>query len=194
MNIFSIKIPEYNLDQHPNFSVIGKKLDNTIKENFSGKWLAVRGISLRDHPDKTLAWLVEKIQELGTDRYDPKRKGVHASLDKEFSIDLHAIPMMYKNEIICPHYSGERCKTGSAIGELLSDCYEGALVDRGYAMRIDVITLYDLDKLKPAQLAWTAEGPTHTDNYISPKETSTFQFKDPSNKHGALLGIITIEM
>jgi hypothetical protein len=193
MKVFTVKIPEYNLAQSLNFTVIGAKLDNIIKENLPGKWLAVRGVSLQDHPGRSLAWLVEKIQELGTDRYDPQRKGVHDDLDKEFAIDLHAVSIMYKDEMVCPHYSGERCETGSAIGELLSDCHGGAVVDRGYALRIDVIMIYDLDQLKSAPLTWTDKGPTHTDSPISPQETCTFQFKNPANKKGALLGIIKIE-
>lgn len=192
MRVFTVKIPEYNLEQSPDFSKIGAKLDNILKENFPGKWLAVRGVSLQDHPGRSLAWLVEKIKEIGTDRYDPKRKGVLESLDTEFSIELHAIPMMYNNEMVCPHYSGERCETGSAIGELLNDFVVGAVVDRGYALRIDVLMLYDLDQLKSAPLTWTDKGPTRTDIPILLQETCTFQFKDPANKRRALLGIITI--
>lgn len=193
MKVFAVKIPEYNLEQSPNFTVIGAKLDNIIKENFPGKWLAVRGVSLQDHPGGSLAWLVEKIKVIGTDRYDPKRKGVLEDLDTEFSIELHAIPIMYKNEMVCPHYSGERRETGSAIGELLNDFVVGAVVDRGYSLRIDVLMLYDLDQLTPAPLTWTEKGPTHTDNPISPQETCTFRFKNPANKKRALLGIISIE-
>jgi len=193
MKIFTVKIPEYNSDQSPNFSKIGTKLDNILKENFLDKWLAVRGVSLQDHPGRSLAWLVEKIKEVGTDRYDPQRKGVHDGLDKKFGIDTHAVPMMYKDEMVCPHYSGERCETGSAIGELLNDCYGGAVVDRGYALRIDVLMLYDLDQLTPAPLTWTDKGPTHTTSPISLQETCTFRFKNSADKKGALLGLILIE-
>ena len=193
MKVFTVKIPEYNSEQSPDFSKIGAKLDNILKENFSGKWLAVRGVSLQDHPGRSLAWLVEQIKEIGTDRYDPQRKGVHDDLDKEFGIDTHAVPMMYGDKMICPHYSSERCETGSAIGELLSDCHGGAVVDRGYALRIDILLLYDLDQLTPAPLTWTKKGPIHTDSPISQQETCTFKFKDPTDKKRALLGIIKIE-
>ena len=81
----------------------------------------------------------------------------------------------------------------AAIGQLLSDCHDGAIVDRGYPLRIDLLMLYDLDQLKPAPLIWTDNGPTHTEEQISPQETSTFQFKDPADKKSKLLGIITIE-
>jgi len=193
MKIFSEKIPGYNLEQIPDFATIGKRLDNIVKENFPNKWLAVRGVSLQDHPGRSLTWLVEKIQELGTDRYDPKRKGIHDGLDKEFGIDLHGVAMMYKNKIVCPHYSDERRETGSAIGELLNDCHGGAMVDRGYALRIDVLILYDLDQLASAPMIWTDNGPAYTDSPKSPQETCTFRFKHPENKQGALLGIIRIE-
>ncbi len=137
--------------------------------------------------------VAEKIKKIGTDRYDPLRKGVHHHLDKEFGIEIHAVPMIYENEMICPHYSGERRKTGSAIGELLNDCDSGAVVDRGYALRIDLLMFYDLEQLIPAPLTWTDKGPTHTDNPISPQQSSAFRFKTPSDKRSALLGIILIE-
>lgn len=191
--LYRISIPEYNLEEGQDFGAVGKKLDNIIKEHYPDQWVAVRGISLKDHPDKSADWLVQTIQEYGTDRYDPERKGVHNDLDKEFGIDLHAVPMMYDEDMICPHYSGERCKSGSAIGELLNDCHGGAIVDRGYPLRIDMLLLYDLKKLQPAQLIWTEEGPTHTKESISPKETCTFRFKDRNNKKDALLGIIRID-
>ncbi len=193
MKVFRVKMPEYNLEQSPDYSKIGAKLDDILAINFPGKWLAVRGVSLQDHPGKSLTWLAEKIKKIGTDRYDPLRKGVHHHLDKEFGIEIHAVPMIYENEMICPHYSGERRKTGSAIGELLNDCDSGAVVDRGYALRIDLLMFYDLEQLIPAPLTWTDKGPTHTDNPISPQQSSAFRFKTPSDKRSALLGIILIE-
>lgn len=193
MKVINVKIPEYKSEQSPDFSKIGAKLDDILKEDFSGMWVAVRGVSLQDHPGRSLSWLVEKIKEVGTDRYDLQRKGVHDNLDKKFGIDTHAVPMMYKDEMVCPHYGGERCKTGSAIGELLNDCHGGAVVDRGYSLWIDVLLLYDLGQLAPAPLVWTDVGPTHTNSPVSLQETCEFRFKNPADKKGALLGLISIE-
>ena len=176
----------------PNFGSIGAKLDDVIKKHFPRHWIAVRGVSLQDHPVRSLDDLVATIEVLGTDRYDPKRAGIHDEMDKKFGIDLHAITMMVGEKIYCPHYSGERLTTGSPVGELLLDCYDGAVADRGYALRIDILTVYDLDQLVPAPMIWTESGPQLSTEPISSKDSSTFGFKYPENKAAALLGIIRI--
>lgn len=193
MKRISVRIPSYTHEQEIDFKDIGAILDQLFVVEFPNQWLAVRGISIDDHPDRNPVWLMDTIQANGTDRYDPNRQGVHTALDKEFSIDLHAIPMIAEKEIFCPHYSGDRCETGSPFGDFLRDCYDGAKIDRGYALRIDIFMLYDLDQLQAAPLLWTDDGPTLASDPIPPLESSTFQFKDSSAKQQALVGLIHID-
>lgn len=195
MNIISAFFPEYNLDSQPNFLEIGTAIEEILQKDFSDRWIAIRAISLKDHPELNREQLIEKIKKCGTDRYDSSRKGVHHELDDQFNIELHAIAMHITSDSVeCPHYAGDRCSTGSSVGELLLDCFDGAKVDRGYPLRIDAILIYSLDALQPAPMTWTKKGPEYTDSsLISVKETSTFQFKDSSNKVNALIGIISIE-
>lgn len=55
--IYPIQLPEYNLEQRPDFATIAAKLDKIVEEYFFGKWLAVRGVSLQDHPDRSYPFL-----------------------------------------------------------------------------------------------------------------------------------------
>jgi len=195
MNIIAASFPEYNLESQPNFLKIGSEIEKILQIHFLDQWIAIRAISLKDHPELDRNQLIEKIKKFGTDRYDQNRKGVHFELDDQFNIELHATAMQINTDSIeCPHYSGDRSSTGSPVGELLLDCFEGAKVDRGYPLCIDVILIYSLDALQPAPMQWNKKGPEYTDpNLISVKETSTFQFKDSSKKVDALIGIISLE-
>ena len=60
--------------------------------HFQPGLLALRGISLQDHPGLELGALVAKILELGTDKYDPSRQGVLHDFYAPYQIDLHALP------------------------------------------------------------------------------------------------------
>jgi hypothetical protein len=81
--VYTISLPEYTVEQEPDYRAVGSKLDRAIQTHFPGKWMAIRGIGLIDHPDKSLEDLVATIVELGTDQYDPQREGVHAEMYKE---------------------------------------------------------------------------------------------------------------
>lgn len=190
--IHSIALPEYALDPEPYFYAVGTKLDTFIKENFPNQWIAVRAISLQDHPNQTMDDLVNKIIKLGTDRYDPARKGVHHDIDEQFGIELHATPMIVRDsDLFCPHYSN-RLETGSVFGDFLLDCYEGAKVDRGYPLRLDIMMVYDLTMLESAPMIWKGSDPVLCEDLINPEDTTVFKFKYPDEKPKALLGVIKI--
>jgi hypothetical protein len=193
IHVYEISLPEYSLGKKPNYGKVGAKIDSVIKKHFLRKWIAVRGISLQDHQGKSMNEMVAIIKKFGTDRYDPKRKSVHHEMDEKFNIDFHATPMIVKDKIYCGHYTEDRCPTGSVAAEIIRDFYEGAVVDRGYAVRLDILIIYDLDKLKAAPMKWQGEGPVYVEEPISPKETCCYQFKNPSKKKEALLGIIKIK-
>src|SRR5436305_4661581 len=147
---YALALPEYTFAPEPDFAAIGRRIDALLAAHFPGRWIAIRGVSLIDHPERTVDDLVATILELGTDRYDPNRAGVHDDFYRGFTIDLFAVACLVSDGLDCPHYRGDRCSTGSVAGELLSDCYGGAKIDRGYALRIDVLMVYDLNQLAPA--------------------------------------------
>ncbi|MDD5012275.1 MAG: hypothetical protein PHQ66_01355 [Candidatus Nanoarchaeia archaeon] len=190
--IYEISIPEYKLNKKIDYKLIGLKIDNLIKKFFPRRWIAVRGISLQDHEDKSIDEMVSIIKKYGTDKYNPKVKGMSFEIDKKFKIDFHATPMIAKDKIYCPHYEKKFGSLKSVFAEILKDFYEGAVIDRGYSVRLDILIIYNLDKLKSAPMKWGSEGPLYTEEEISVKDTLCYQFKNPKNKKDAILGIIRI--
>lgn len=190
--IYELHLPEYKLDQKPDYGSIGKKIDEEFIRNFHGKWIAVRGISIQDHPGKSLDEMISVIEELGTDKYDPSRKGVVHELDTTFHIDMHATPIIAKEKVYSIHYTEDRCNFGSVSAEILRDFYEGAIIDRGYSVRLDLFMVYDIDKLKAAPVKWMGDEPKHVSDFIPTHDTCCYQFAEPSNKRAALLGIVKL--
>ena len=192
--VYTIALPEYTIEQEPDWLPIGRKLDQLIESHLPGKRLAIRGIGLVDHPGWSLDDLVSTILKLGTDRYDPKREAVHGDFGTGVRIDLHAGPCIVskglrslrkKEQPLLDH------PDYSEMGRLVRLFYEGARADRGYSIRLDILMIYDLDQLQPAPIQWTPEGPVPGPP-PPPEDCSEFTFKHPDQKQKALLGVIKI--
>ena len=172
-SIISISLPEYNIDTQPDYQAIGAKIDKLLEENFSGKDVAIRALSLTDHPQFSLADFVKIILEKGTDKYDPSRKGIEGFED--YDVDFQAgFCTIGKN-----HF-GEGA-------DIIQKFYENVLLDRGYRLRIDVLLIYDLNQLTRASKTDPTKPGVH------PRlEPYMFKFKDPEHKQSALLGIVKL--
>ena len=48
--IYTISLPEYTAEEEPDYPAVGRKLDQVIETHFPDKKMAIRGISLVDHP------------------------------------------------------------------------------------------------------------------------------------------------
>jgi hypothetical protein len=116
---------------------------------------------------------VSTIVHLGTDRYDPQREGLYYARD-EVS-DIHAGPGIVTEEGL----KAEKHMDGSVMAKVLKLFYVGALADRGYSVRLDILMLYDLDQLEPVLGGL-------------PEQSYEFAFKHPDRKREALLGVIKI--
>jgi len=182
--VITVELPEYTIEQEPDYLEIGKKVDHAIEHNFpDGKYVS-RAIGKNDHPDLSLDELVSIIIESGTDKYDPEKKGV---CHEEFSVydhDLQAGSFEIKNSKIILDKS---YRYPTLFGDTIYNFYEKTLHDRGYAVRIDLLILYDADKLDRAnkvdhQAQGVGEG---LEQYL-------YKFKDRKNKKDALLGIVKI--
>lgn len=171
--IVSISLPEYNIDTKPDYQAIGAKIDAVLEENFDGKSVAVRALSLMDHPQLTLDEFVKIILEKGTDKYDPNRKGIEGFED--YDVDFQAgFGTVGKN------LKGEGA-------DIIQKFYENVLLDRGYRLRIDLLLIYDLHQLDKAKKIDSEKKGVH------PRlEPYMFKFKDPENKKRALIGIVKI--
>jgi hypothetical protein len=192
--VYTIALPEYTIEQEQDWLAIGRKLDWIIEAHYQGKRIAIRGIGLIDHPGRSLDDLVATILALGTDRYDPDREAVHGDFGTGVRIDLHAGPHIVTDRLrsLRPKDREEAAQPGySAMGKLVSLFYGGALADRGYSIRLDVILIYDLDQLQPCPIQWTSEGPMPGPP-PPPEASCEFTFKHPDQKQQALLGVIKI--
>ena len=74
--VITISLPEYTVDKKPDYLRMGKIVDKAIENHFENGKYIYRALSIDDHTGLTLDSLVSIILKLGTDKYDPERKGV----------------------------------------------------------------------------------------------------------------------
>lgn len=169
MKILEIDLPEYNIDEEPDTKNLGQKIDNLLRQNFMGRRVVIRGVASSEH-DISTDELIEKIKQIGTDRYDPERTGDRYENVQGKPIDLFGFPATISN--------------GRGVGsDLIYGFYHSAIGVHGRAMRIDVVIVYDATKL--------AEVP-HQYHGVNEMKRDGFVFNDPKRKVDAVLGVIQI--
>lgn len=174
--IVTISLPEYSIDSQPDYSVLGVKIDKALEENFEGKFLE-RALSITDHPQYTIDELIDIIVKTGTDKYDPNRKGVAHEEFSPYNLDMQAGSIEIKDGKLSEPYGKE----------LIKLFYEDVMLDRGYRLRIDLVVLYDPNKMVKAEKI------DNTKPSVRPTlEELLWRFKDPIHKPQALKGIIKI--
>lgn len=184
VKVTTVSVPEYTIDQKPDYLKIGKIVDTAIENTFDKRKYIYRAISKDDHPELTLDELVSIILESGTDKYDPERNSVGHEQFSAYDYDIQAGSFEIRNSKIV---IDESDTYPTLFGDTIYDFYENAPHDRGYPVRIDLLVLYDIKKLEPAKL-------------INPKaagvdprlEKYLYKFKDRENKKDALVGIVKI--
>src|SRR4030042_3752185 len=149
VKVITISVPEYMVDKKPDYLKIGKIVDKAIENNFENGKYIYRALSIDDHPGHTLDGLVAIIQKLGTDKYDPERKGVCHEQFSVYDYDIQAGSFEIGNEKIVIEESDTY---PTLFGDTIYDFNENAPHDRGYPVRIDLLVLYDIKKLEPAKL------------------------------------------
>lgn len=182
--IIEVHVPEYTIKSKPDYVKIGKIVDKAIEKNFSDGKYIIRAIGSDDHPGLSLHELTEVVLKTGTDKYDPKRKGIAHEDFSGYEYDIQASRIVIKNsKLVIP----EDYKYQTEFGDMVWHFYEHTLLDRGYPVRIDLLLIYDPKKLMRAKK-------------VHPKAKSVrrglnkylYKFKDPENKKDALLGVIKI--
>ena len=170
ISVYEISLPEYSLDKKPDYRVIGRKLDSLIKKFFFGKKVCIRALGSQDH-QLSKDELIERIIKSGTDKYDLQRKSFwhEWNVYKDKRIDLFACFKEITEDFHFMH-------------EVISDFYEGALADRGYAVYVDILLLYDPERLEMIPIQY-AEDDIGED---------AWRFKFPQQKKEALLAVIKI--
>ncbi|MBD3303830.1 hypothetical protein GF343_01685 [Candidatus Woesearchaeota archaeon] len=183
-NVIEVHVPEYSVKSKPDYVEIGKKVDKAVEKNFSDGKYIIRAIGSDDHPGLSLHKLTQIILKTGTDKYDPKRKGVAHEDFSGYDYDIQAsIIEIRDSKLVIP----EDYKYPTEFGDMVWHFYEHTLLDRGYPVRIDLLIIYDPKKLTRAIK-------------IHPKAKSArrglnkylYKFKNPENKKDALLGVVKI--
>lgn len=109
--VYSIKVPEYSVATKPDSVKIGSKIDKTIKRHFLGQRVAIRCLGSQEHKGKSASDLVRIIKKLGTDKYDPARKGEKYENVENKRIDFFALDFkitssgVYMKNFIEPFYT-----------------------------------------------------------------------------------------
>jgi hypothetical protein len=180
--LYSVTLPDYRVNTEPDFFALGRTLDALIVRHFPRRRLAIRGLSLVDHPGTSTLELMEIIARLGTDRYDPTRQAVLESFYAPYRLDLHALPCetTADGRLYSSHDDGAGVMAG-----LLSDFFHGPPLDRGAPpMRLDLLTVYDRDHLEAVAV-------DHGDG--GDEDPCEFRFLHPDRKSEALLGMVQLQ-
>ncbi len=171
MKLLEITIPEYSVETEPDHKAIGKPVDDLLKQNFMGEKVLIRGLGSMEHPDKSIDEVVEIIKTTGTDRYDPKRIGDRYTNVGDKYFDLCAL-----RRTISPR--------SEIFWQLSWSFYNSPLRERGYPVKVDIVTIYDAKQLK----AVTYSPARHRGRIMR----DGFVFRKPDDKAAAILGIIKI--
>jgi len=168
--IYTINLPQYQVDTEPDDEAIGAIIDTEIRKHFLGKSILIRGIASSEHPDKTLDQLVEIITTTGTDRYDPDRAGDRYENIEGRHIDLFAFPHRVT-------------KASKMFKDVVWGFYHSSIGVHGRPMRIDILTIYDASQMEVVEHRYEGRDDIKQDGFI---------FKNPGHKADALLGMIKI--
>ncbi len=180
--VIAVSVPEYTVDKVPDYLGIGRRVDEAIESNFTDRKFVYRAIGKDDHPQLTLDELVSVVQELGTDKYDPERQGVSHEEFSAYDYDMQAGSFEIRDGRIVVD---EADRYPTLFGDTIRDFYEGAPVDRGHPVRVDILMLYDPGKVEPAPKVDPRAPGNRLAKYL-------YRFKDPDDKPDALLGVVKI--
>ena len=168
--VYCISISEYHVKTKPDGVFIGTKIDKIIKKHFLGQNIVIRCLGSQEHKGKTVKSLVKIIKNLGTDRYNPKRKGEKYENVGSKHIDFFALDFKVTQK-------------GNYMENFIEPFYEYPKQEGKKPVRIDVIIVYDFSKLKRVLHRYEGRTDIKRDGFI---------FKNPANKPDAIKGIIKV--
>ncbi len=171
ISIYTIHLPKYRVDNgEPDSETIGKIVDDELKKHFLGEDIVFRGVASSEHSDKSQDKLVEIIKTSGTDRYDAERKGDRYENIEGKHIDFFAFPCKVTSDLEIGHM-------------MIWGFYHSAIAIHAHPMRIDIISVYDTDKLDQVYHQYQGRSDIKDDG---------FAFKDTKYKPAAIKGIFKI--
>lgn len=156
------------------FLQTGQEIDKILNQNYSGLSVVIRTLSTIDHHDISLASLIEKIIETGTDRINPNIIG--RGYDKVPNADFFG----YLQELSNAGQSATETPMNISYN-FLRKSYLKALEHRVRPHVQNIFLVYDANSLLRIDYQNNDE-----------IKHDAFKFKDSNKKPAALLGIIHV--
>lgn len=145
--VLEIELPDYKIETPLDYDFFGKKLDDLLLANLPEGAYLERSIGLIDHPGLSLDQLTDLVKKHGTDKYDPSRKSIFDEEFSSFRFDIHASEFGIRaGELLFDHQHNLSTYSGQNIY-----CFHKLTpFDRGYAIRLNLLMVYDKNLLHPA--------------------------------------------
>ncbi|MGA8537200.1 MAG: hypothetical protein WB789_07405 [Thermoplasmata archaeon] len=184
MKTVEVSVPEYKVGREPDYRSIGGKVDRAIEASFPDGKYVLRAIGLDDHPGLALQDLIQIVLVTGTDKHDPSRRAVGLDEFSGYDYDIQAGPIEIRHSRLVV---GADERFATIFGGIAWHFCHGAPLDRGHAVRIDLLILYDPRKVVRARKF-------HPDSKGVRKglNRSLYKFVDPKNKRDALRGLVKV--
>lgn len=184
VTIVEVAAPEYTVTRAPDFLAVGSKVDRAIEASFPDGRYVLRAIGLDDHPGLTLSALVRVVLENGTDKHDPDREAVGQEEFSGYDYDLQAGPIEVRHSRLVVG-ADERFPT--VFGGIVWHFYHDAPLDRGHAVRIDLLILYD-----PRLVTRAHKFHPEAKSVRRGLDRFLYRFEDRANKKEALRGLVKV--
>jgi len=166
-------VPVKYIESEPDFGTFEIELTNVLFDKFPQKKLCIRGVSLSEHnllngSALSVAELVEIIARDGSDRYNPNVAGDRYGNVENKRIDFFALDF-------------DTCGGENNFWYMFNTFYYYGIDKYGEPRMVDVITVYDTEKLDRVEYMYEGDDEIRSDAFVFPSGDIT-----------ALLGIITI--
>ena len=184
VKVVEVSVPEYSVIREPDYASIGAKVDRVIEASFLDGTYVLRAVGVDDHSGLTVEELTQAILTTGTDKYDPHRESIGNEEFSGYDYDIQAGPIRIRNHkmVIEPD---ERFPT--VFGGIVWHFYNGAPLDRGHPVRIDILMLYD-----PKCLIRARKFHPRAKGVRKGLNQYLYKFREPMGKKRALLGVVQI--
>ena len=168
--VIRCKCPEYDMSSL-DIQKIGRCIDKQLVTHFDGQKTVLRAISSADH-ELQKDELVRRIEQTGTDRYDPERAG-----DRYENIGGKHIDFFGQTRTI---------RLGKRLSLALLQGFHvyGAQLHGRPSPKMDIWLVYARSKVTAVPHYYEGRSTSKRDGYA---------FKDPAHRADALLGVLVIE-
>lgn len=168
-----VVLPGYDVAGEIDYEGLGARVDRILERLPDGDYVQ-RAIGVQDHPGLTVDDLAARVLAHGTDRTDPDRRSVFDDDFSDYAFDLHGSAFSVRHG----HLVFEPDGFASCFAETIYDFHRRAPIDRGYAVRVDLVLVYRADALLPARQV-AAEKP-----WSAPYARFCHRFADPDGDRG----------